>query len=152
MSIPLLLARGRARWAVTATDTCKITRLAVSGDAAFVTQTINETTGQYPTQGRVTIYQGPCRIQVKVDINSNIVETVAGDRKAVYYVGQLQLPVITPTGATGNVDNVDINHVAEILTSPNAPSLPGSKFNIQGSLGHKSQSVYNRWRVREVAA
>lgn len=152
MSITSLLTRGQKRWAVTATDTCRITRLAVSGDATYVAQVINETTAQYPTQGRVTIYQGPCRIQVKVDINSNIVETVAGDRKAVYYVGQLQLPVITPTGATGSVDDIDINHVAEILTSPNAPSLPGSKFNIQGSLGHKSHPTYNRWRVREVAA
>lgn len=126
--------------------------MAVEGDAEFVEQVINETTLQYPEQGRVTIYQGPCRIQVKVDINSNVVQATAGERQATYYVGHLQLPVHTPADATGDVDDVDINQIAEILTSPNAPSLPGSLFNVHGNLSHKSHPTYTRWRVREVAA
>lgn len=152
MSIPALLARGQAAWLATATDTCRITRTAVSGDAEFVAQVIDEETLQYPEQGRVVLYEGPCRIQVKVDINSNVVQATAGERQQTYYVGHLQLPVHTPAGATGDVDDVDINHVAEILTSPNAPLLPGSLFNVHGNLSHKSQAVYTRWRVREAAA
>jgi hypothetical protein len=106
---------------------------------------------QYPEQGRVTLYEGVCRVQVKVDINSNVVETTAGDREWTYLVAQLQLPVSTPPGATGDVAAVDVDHICEVLTSPADPTLVDVIYNIQG-IYHKSQAVYRRFRVREVIA
>jgi hypothetical protein len=106
---------------------------------------------QYPAQGRVTLYEGVCRVQVKVDINSNVVETTAGDREWTYLVAQLQLPVETPTGATGDVADVDVDHICTVLTSPSDPTLVGVVYNIQG-IYHKSHAVYRRFRVREVIA
>ena len=151
MSLQSTLAAGQAAWLDIATDTCRVTRAAVSGDVGFVPQVINPTTLQYPTQARVTVYQGPCRIQVKVDINSNVVETTAGEREWTYLVAQLQVPVTNPPGVTGNVANIDVDHVCEVLTSPYDGTLVGSLFNIMGPY-HKSQAVYRRFRIREVVA
>jgi hypothetical protein len=151
VSIPNLLARGQRAWLATATDTCRITRAAVTGDAEFVAQVLDPDTLQYPEQGRVELYEGPCRVQVKVDINSNVVETTAGDREWTYLVAQLQLPVFTPEGATGDVADVDVDHICEVLTSPSDPTLVDVVYNIQG-IYHKSHAVYRRFRVREVIA
>lgn len=140
-----VLTAGQAAFAGLLTDTCRITKPGV-GASVF-----NETTGQYTDPARVVVYEGPCRIQVKADINSNVVETTAGEREWTYLTAQLQLPVTTPTGATGDVDDVDVDHVAEILTAPYSASLVGAKFNIQGTY-HKSHAVYTRFRVREVVA
>lgn len=151
MSIASLLARGQRAWAATATDTCQITRTAVEGDDEYVAQVIDDDTLQYPEQGRVTVYQGPCKVQVKVDINSNVVETTAGDREWTYLIEQLQLPVHTPADATGDVSEVDADHVCEILTAPHFPGLAGAKTNIQSNY-YKSQAVYRRCRVKEPVA
>lgn len=151
MSLTSVLAQGQAAWLAIATDTCRVTRAAVDGDAEYVEQTLDEDTLQYPDQGRVTVYEGPCRVQVKADINSNVVETTAGEREWTYLTAQLQVPVHTPATATGSVDDIDVDHVAEIIASPHSPSLVGSLFNIQGTY-HKSQAVYLRFRVREVIA
>ncbi len=151
MSLQSTLAAGQAAWLDIATDTCRITRAAVSGDPGFVAQVMNPVTLQYPAQAPITVYQGPCRVQVKVDINSNVVETTAGDREWTYLVAQLQLPVSTPPGATGNVAAVDVDHVCEMLTSPSDTTLVGVQYNIQG-IYHKSHAVYRRFRVREVIA
>jgi hypothetical protein len=59
--------------------------------------------------------------------------------------------VETPPDATGDVNDVDVDHVCEILAAPYAASLVGSLFNIQGTY-HKSQAVYLRFRVRENVA
>jgi hypothetical protein len=145
VSIPNLLARGQRAWLATATDTCRITKPGVGAT------TFNESTGQNTHPARVVVYEGPCRVQVKVDINSNVVETTAGDREATYLVSQLQLGVTTPEGATGDVADVDVDHVCEVLTSPSDPTLVGVLYNIQG-IYHKSHAVYRRFRVREVIA
>lgn len=150
MSLVSALLAGQRAWLKMATDTCRITREAKVGDSGYVAQTINESTGQYPAQGRVTIYEGPCRIQVKVDINSNVVETTAGDREETYLISQLQLPVVTPAGATGDVNDVDVDHICEVLTSLDSPPLVGSKFNVAGPF-HKSHATYLRFRIREAA-
>lgn len=145
MSIASLLARGQATWLATATDTCRITKPGVGA------KTFNETTLQNTYPARVVVYEGPCRVQVKVDINSNVVETTAGDREWTYLVAQLQLPVSTPAGATGDVADVDVDHICEVLTSPNDPTLVGVVYNLQG-IYHKSQGVYRRFRARELIA
>lgn len=127
------------------TDTCRITKAGVGKG------TKNETTGQYDPPARVLVYEGPCRLQVKADINSNVVETTAGEREWTYLTAQLQLPVVTPEDAEGSVDAVDVDNVCEMLTAPHSPSQLGVKLNIQGPF-HKSQPVYLRFRVREVVA
>lgn len=142
---PAELAEDRALADTLMTDTCEITKPG-TGPRVF-----NETTGQYTDPARVPVYNGPCRIQVKADINSNVVETTAGEREWTYLTAQLQLPVHTPADATGSVDDVDVDHVCEMLTAPYSPSLVGALFNIQGTY-HKSQAVYLRFRVREVVA
>jgi hypothetical protein len=124
------------------TDTCRITvEVAAVGKGTF-----NESTGQYdtPPGRRKTIYEGKCRFQVKADINSNVVETTAGDREWTYLTSQLQLPV----EGTGHIP---IDATAECLTSEHDESLPGRLFNIQGTY-HKSQPVIRRFRTREVVA
>ncbi len=145
MSLLSTLAAGQAAWLAIASDTCRITKPGVGA------RTFNESNGQYTDPARVTVYQGPCRIQVKVDINSNVVETTAGDREWTYLVAQLQLPIDTPPGSTGSVAAVDVDHICEVLTSPSDSTLVGAKYNVQG-IYHKSQAVYRRFRVREVIA
>ncbi len=127
------------------TDTCRITKPGVGKGPR------NEATGQYDPPDRIPVYEGPCRFQVKADINSNVVETTAGEREWTYLTAQMQLPVVTPTGATGSVDDVDVDHIAEVLTAPHAAAQVGRLFNIQGTYG-KSHAVYARYRVREVVA
>lgn len=141
-----VLAAGREAFeASLLTDTCRITAPG-SGERVW-----DENTGQYADPERVVVYEGPARIQVKADINSNVVETTAGEREWTYLTAQLQLPVVTPTGAIGSVDDVDVDHVCEILSAPYSPTLVGSLFNIQGTY-HKSHAVYTRFRVREAVS
>jgi hypothetical protein len=143
--ISSVLAAGQSAFESLLTDTCKIT---APGTGA---RTFNETTGQYTDPARVTVYEGPCRIQVKADINSNVVETTAGEREWTYLTAQLQLPVNTPAGATGDVTAIKVDHVAEILTAPYSAAMVGRVFNIQGPY-HKSHAVYLRFRVKEIVA
>lgn len=147
MSLASTLAAGRQVWLnELATDTCRITKPGAPTRGAMDPDTL-----QYPDEAeRVLVYQGPCRFQVKVDINSNVVETTAGDREWTYLTDQLQLPVETPPGALGDVADVDVDHVCEALTAPFDSTLVGAKFNIAGPF-RKSQTVYRRLRIREVA-
>src|SRR5690348_12136834 len=149
MSLESILARGRRRTEDLMTDTCRITRPATEDDAEWVAQVIDEDTGQYPEQGRVTVYEGICRIQVKSDINSNVVETTAGEREWTYLTSTLQIPVETPASATGEVADVRPDNIAEVLTAEFDATLVGRLFNVQG-IYHKSQATYRRWRIREV--
>lgn len=133
------------------TDTCRITRPGAGGKGAF-----NEATGRYESRpARVVVYEGPCRLQVKADINSNVVETTAGDREWTYLTDQLQLPAEVPTYddryVSGSPFDVDVDHVCEMLTAPFAEAMVGSQLNIAGPY-NKSQAVYLRFRVREAVA
>lgn len=143
--IARVIANGRRAMAGMFTDTVRITKAGVGKGP------MNETTGRYDPPARITVYEGPARFQVKADINSNVVESTAGEREWTYLTGQMQLPVATPEGATGSVDDVDVDHVAECLAAPHAPAQVDRLFNIQGTYG-KSHAVYLRFRVREVVA
>lgn len=128
------------------TDVCRISAPG-SGERVF-----NETTLQYDEPDRVTIYgpgiaphHGRCRFQIKADINSNIVETTAGEREATYTTSQLQLPV-TPAF------DIPVDSVVESLAASFNPNLPGRVFNVHGEIGPKSKPVIRRLRLREVAA
>lgn len=161
--LALELAEGQADWlAEVASDVCRVTRAAIAGDDEFVaaardgtSPTIDEATGQYPAQGTVIVYEGPCRMQVKADINSNVVETTAGEREWTYLTSQLQVPVLAPTGhalyVTGDPAAIDVDNVCKVLSAPYDPAMVDAEFNITGPF-HKSQAVYRRFRVREVAA
>lgn len=147
------LAEDRADFLTLCSDTVQITRTAVVGDAEYVDDTeIDEDTLQYPDQGRVVIYQGPGRLQVKVDINSNVVVSVDSVRKQIYVTEQLQLPVEAPTSDTRYVEGdpaaVDVDHVCEVLDAPHQPGLVGVTVGIAGPY-HKSQATYLRFRVKE---
>lgn len=128
------------------TDTCRITKPGV-GKGTF-----NPATGKYDAPEPVVVYHGPCRIQVKADINSNVVETTAGEREWTYLTSQLQLPVEDPPElVAGSVNDVDVDYVCEMLACPHSPTLVGTFHNIQGTY-HKTQAVYSRYRLREVVA
>lgn len=141
------LAEGQAAWLEIATDRCRITKPGV-GKGPF-----NQATGKYDTPARVVVYEGPCRIQVKADINSNVVETTAGEREWTYLTAQLQVPVLTPVrdDVIGSVNDIDVDQVCELLVCPHSPTLVGTLHNLQGTY-HKSQAVYSRYRLREVVA
>lgn len=127
-------------------DTCKITKPGTGG------RVFDEATGEYADPARVTVYEGPCRMQVKADINSNVVETTAGEHEWTYLTSSLQLPVgDDPRIVTGSSADVAVDHIAEWLTCPDDPNMEGRLFNITGPF-HKSQAVYRRFRVREVVA
>ncbi len=141
------LAEGRAEMDGMFTDTVEITAPGPSGRGVF-----NEETGAYDlADDRVLIYRGRGRLQVKADINSNVVETTAGDREWTYLTAQLQLPAETHPDDLGSVDDVDVDHVCDWLTSEFSPALVGTRFNIQGPY-HKTHAVYLRFRLRELVA
>lgn len=141
-----LLSRGREAMDMLMTDTCRIT---VRGEGEPV---FDEDTLQYTYPDEVEVYgpataplYGKCRFQIKADINSNIVETGGGDREATYSTSMLQIPSESAT-------DIPVDSVVYSLTSPHSPALPGRQFNIHGEIGHKSQHVYRRFRLREVVA
>ena len=145
MGLSEVLADGRAAFAGLLTDTCRITR-AGEGEPVF-----DEETGQYDDPEPEVVYEGPCRLQVKADINSNVVETTAGEREWTYLTAQLQLPVDTPVEATGDVAEIGVDDVVTMLTAPYSPAMVDREFNIQGPY-HKSHAVYLRFRVKEIVA
>lgn len=118
-------------------DTCRITAPGV-GTGPF-----NETTGQYETPPRITVYEGKCRIQVRSDINSNAVEAVVGDHESTYRTGTMQLPI------EGTL-NIKPDYVAEHLTCPLDPGLVGRLYNLQAETKGKTHATHRRYRIREV--
>lgn len=132
-------------------DTCRVLRY----PAPAAGGALDENTLQYPEQTKdipvnaTVIYEGPCRLQIRSDINANIVEPQELEREWAYQTSTLQVPV-------GDNDNIvsgaskDIvsNDVCEYLTSRYDPSLPGRLFNLQATT-HKTTSSVRRFRIRE---
>jgi hypothetical protein len=143
--IAAVLQAGRAAFDDLLTDTCRVTGPG-EGEPVW-----NEEAGQYDDPEPTVVYEGPCRIQVKADINSNVVETTAGEREWTYLTAQLQLPTETPEEAIGDVTAIKVDNVVTMLTAPYSPAMVDRKFNIQGPY-HKSHAVYLRFRVKEVVA
>jgi hypothetical protein len=101
---------------------------------------------------RIAVYEGKGRIQVRADINSNVVETVIADREAAYQTSTLQLPAAPDTtdpDLVGDPADVRPGMVAECLTEPFEPALVGREFGIV-SIAWKSQATCRRCRVKEV--
>lgn len=127
-------------------DRCRITKPG-QGKGPF-----NESTGQYDPPDRVVVYEGRCRLQVKADINSNVVETTAGDREATYLTSTLQVPIEqVDDNGVGSTGAVRPDNVAEMLVCPSDSTMVGRLFNIQG-IHHKTHATHRRFRVREVIA
>ena len=116
-------------------DTCRITR------ASGVRGPMDPVTGQYPAAVRVTIYEGPCRFQIKPDMNANIIEPITLEREWAYTTSTLQVPM-------AGTDEIQVDDMAECLTSPHDPSMVGRLYNIQSGY-HKTHASHRRLRVRE---
>jgi len=136
---------GRAEMESLMLDRCRITK----PDPDAPAPVLDESTGQYPPVPRIVVYEGKCRIQVKADINSNVVETTAGEREWTYLTMTLQLPVEPGPGDIGSSSNVRPDNIAEMLSCPTDASLEGRLMNVQG-LYHKSQATHRRFRVKEL--
>jgi hypothetical protein len=145
---PEEIAADRAMAEANLPDTCKIER-AVVGRGAF-----NETTGQYanddPSAPKTLIYQGPCKFQIRADINANIVEPVEVEREWAYQTSTMLTPIdATADGVVaGDPGHIGPDDFCTVLTSSYDASLPGRVFNIHSSF-HKSLSSVRRFRVRE---
>jgi hypothetical protein len=145
------VARGRAMAQRQMVDTCKVVRyapIAVGGE-------LDEATGKYPQQtagvpdNATVIYEGPCRIQIRSDINANIVEPQELDREWAYQTSTLQLPIADDDRiVTGTSGDIQSNDVCVYLTSRYDPSLVGRLFNMQATT-HKTMSSVRRFRIRE---
>lgn len=145
------IAEGRALAQNELRDTCRIVRYPAPAAGGV----LDETTGQYPGQtqgiptGATVIYEGPCRIQIRSDINANIVEPQELEREWAYQTSTLQLPIDADDRiVTGASKEVRSNDVCEYLSSVYDPSLPGRLFNVQATT-HKSVSAVRRFRIRE---
>jgi hypothetical protein len=147
--IEATVAEGRAEMESLMLDRCRITRPTRPDEADYVPPVLDETTGQYPTPARVVVYEGKCRIQVKADINSNVVETTAGEREWTYLTMTLQLPVRPGRGDKGSSEAVRPDNILELTRCCLDPDLEGRLLNIQGTY-HKSQATHRRFRVREL--
>lgn len=117
------------------TATCLITKDG-AGEPTF-----NTTTGQYDEPDRVTVYEGPCRIQVRGERSSGS-DAEAGDRRVDTQQPELQLPVV-------GTEDVAVNQQAKILTNANDESLVDRVFTID-SRHEKTHATMRRLRVIEV--
>lgn len=133
-------------------DTCRIVRF----PAAAAGGAMDPTTFQYPAtftndipDNATVVYEGPCRIQIRADINANIVEPQELEREWAYQTSTLHLPVDTDdrivSGASKDVQSDD---VCVYLTSTYDPGLPDRVFNMQATT-HKTLATVRRFRIRE---
>lgn len=141
------IMRGRSAMSGLYTDVCTIERVE---EVALGSMDENM---QYAAPVRAVVYHGPCRMQVKADINSNVVETTAGDREWTYLTSQLQLPVEASEVSwfdelVGDPALVAVDDVVTWDVCAYDSSLVGREFNLAGPY-HKSHPVYRRFRVRE---
>lgn len=140
--IAVELAEGRAAWLELAVDTCRITKPGVGVGA------LDEATGVRAHPAPVTVYEGPCLLQIRADVNSNVVEITAGEKEWAYQTAILSIPIVAPAGATGDPADVRIDMTAEYLTAPEDPSLVGRLFHVKATLT-KTRATARRLRVTE---
>ena len=136
------LAEGRAAWLALAVDTCRITE---PGPGVPV---LNEETGERIPPPAVIVYEGPCRLQIRADVNSNVVEVTAGEKEWAYQTATLGIPVIAPLGAIGDPGKVQIDNTVTYLTCVEDPSMAGRLFQIRAIM-HKTHATSRRLRVTE---
>lgn len=136
------LEEGRIAAFALMTDTCRITKPG-AGTGPF-----DEATGTYTPPDPIPVYEGPCLLQIRADVNSNVVEVTAGEREIAYQTAILSIPITAPVGSTGNPADVRIDMTAIYLTAENDPSLVGRQFRIKATLV-KTRATARRLRVTE---
>lgn len=118
-------------------DTCLIERVSATTGAVF-----DQETGQYDLAAtRTTVYTGRCRVQIRADINTNLVEPIELERQWGYLTSTLQLPIV----GSENIRNDD---VATIVTCKYDDALVGREFNLEAPT-YKSHATVRRFRLRE---
>jgi hypothetical protein len=145
------LAEGRDAFLVIATDTVLITR----NDPTVPLPPMDPVTGVRPARTQKTIYRGPGRIQVRSDVNSNVVEVTAGEREWAYQTATCQIPVETPTGTApdgtailGSTADVRVDDTVTMVASEHDPELDTRKWQVR-ALGNKSHATSRRLRITE---
>lgn len=144
--IDQVLAEGRALAESIMLETCRITREAKVGDPGYIaSRPMDPDTMQYPPQGRVTVYEGRCRVQVaSTAVGIGFTEYQAGERELTAVQPEVQVPVV-------GTEDVTVDHVVEILTSVHDTSLTGRKFTVVAR-HDKTHAPYRRLRVWEEVA
>jgi hypothetical protein len=142
------LAEGRAAFLVIATDTVLVTR----ADPTAPLPPLNPD-GTRPPRTQKTVYQGPGRIQVRSDVNSNVVDVSIGGQSVEnsYQTATVQIPVETPAGATGSTANVRVDDTVKMISSTHDPELNNRLWQVR-ALGNKSHATSRRIRVTEAVA
>lgn len=137
------LEEGRAAWLALAVDTCRISK-PVAGKGTI--DPVDKFRRIPPTAE--VVYEGPCLLQIRADVNSNVVETTAGEREWSYQTAILSIPISLPPGATGDPAAVRIDYVVDYLTAAEDPALVGRRFYVKATL-EKTRATARRLRVTE---
>lgn len=136
------LAEGRGAWLALAVDTWRITKPGVGEPV------LDEATGVRVPPAPVLVYEGPARLQIRSDVNSNVVEVTAGEREWAYQTATLAVPIATPPGALGDPTGVHIDQTATCLVAVEDPALQDRVFQIRAIM-HKTHATSRRLRVTE---
>lgn len=148
MSARSVTLAGRRKALTLFEDTVHVVR----DDPAAPAPEMDPQTGQYPPVGKVTIYRGPGRVQVRADINSNAVEAVVGEREGTYRTATIQLPIDTPTWATGSTADILPDDELIIIACPLDAAMVGRHINLQADTKGKTHATHRRFRSREPIA
>jgi hypothetical protein len=130
VSLPNLLARGRARAESLMVDSCVIRRRTGS--------TVDPDTGaEVPTYTQV--YEGKCRIQFRGLATES---PTSGQQRVDLLTTEIQLPI--------TVTDIAVNDVVEITASLD-PDLPGRLLRINNRM-HKTHATARRMSVEEITS
>lgn len=136
------LAEGRAAWLALAVDTWRISKPGAGKPV------LDEETGVRTPPAPVVVYEGPGRLQIRADVNSNVVEVTAGEKEWAYQTAILGIPIATPTGAIGDPADVHIDMTATCVVAAEDPALAGRVFQVRAIM-HKTHATARRLRVTE---
>ncbi len=142
------LTDGRAAFLVIATDEVLVTR----ADPTAPLPPLNPD-GTRPPRTQKTVYQGPARIQVRSDVNSNVVDVSIGGQSVEnsYQTATVQLPIEAPAGSTGSTADVRVDDTVKMVTAVHDPELDDRLWQVR-ALGNKSHATSRRIRVTEAVA
>lgn len=129
MSLPILVAAGRARADSIMSDTCTITRK---------TTTFTDPDTGVRTQTTTTLYTGKCRVKQN---SASASASEPGEALSLL----LTLTVQVPMSVTG----VEPDDIVTVTASQMDPDLVGRKFAVK-DLAHSSHTTARRLGVQEV--
>lgn len=115
-----VLARGRRAAESLMVDTCTIKR----PDPEAEPGQMDPDTMQYPATDLITVYTGPCRVQVRA-VTATPKDVTVGERVGGEQTSELQLPVV-------GSEDVAVNDVVTIVTAANDASMVGRTYTVTG--------------------